>query len=95
MDVIHIQFYNSESQLSGSMELSIDTNIKTVKEKFSKIFFTCFSEKKQFNSKRLFAYDSFNNSFNITTLLNDKMTLETLKKKGFCFKSDYIIFEFI
>jgi hypothetical protein len=95
MNVVQLKFFFPASDLSGSVELYKDADIRTIKKQFSNIFFNCFSEKKQYNDKRLFAYDSFNKSFNITALLNDKTTLETLEKKGFCFNSDYIILEWI
>lgn len=94
MNVIQVQFYLHASDLSGSMQLSTDADIRTIKEQFSNIFFNCFSEEEQFYGKRLIAYDSFNKSLNIAAFLNDKTTLETLQKKGFCFNSDYIIFEY-
>jgi len=94
MNVIQVQFYFPASDLSGSVESYKDADIRTIKEQFTNIFFNCFSEKKQFYGKRLVAYDSFNKSLNITALLNDKITLDTLKTKGFCFNSDYIILEY-
>jgi hypothetical protein len=95
MNVVQVQFYLPESDLSGSMQLSTDADIRTIKEQFSNIFFNCFSEKEQFYGKRLIAYDSFNKSLNIAALLNDKTTLETLQKKGFRFNSDYIILRYV
>jgi hypothetical protein len=95
MNVVQVQFYLPESNLSGSMESYKDTDIKSIKEQFSKMYFNCFSKKKQYNDKRLLAYDSFNESFNITALLNDKTTLDALEKKGFRFNSDYIILKYV
>jgi hypothetical protein len=95
MNVIQVKFYFPATNLSGSMQSSTDADIKSIKEQFSKIFFNCFSKEEQFYGKRLIAYDSFNKSVNITAILNDKTTLDTLKTKGFCFNGDYIILEYI
>lgn len=95
MNVIQVQFYFPATNLSGSMQSSTDADIKSIKEQFSKIFFNCFSKEEQFYGKRLIAYDSFNKSLNITAILNDKTTLDTLETKGFCFNGDYIILEYI
>ena len=95
MNVIQVPFYFHATNLSGSIQSSTDADIKSIKEQFSKIFFNCFSKEEQFYGKRLVAYDSYKKSFNITALLNDKTTLDTLKTNGFSFETDYIGLEYV